>query len=32
VVFDVAPHADDADENALHAQAQQSATTHGINA
>jgi arylsulfatase A-like enzyme len=32
VVFDVAPHLDDKDEQALHEHAQQAATTHGINA
>jgi hypothetical protein len=32
VVFDVAPHPDDKEEHALHAHAQQAATTHGINA
>jgi hypothetical protein len=32
VVFDVAPHLDDADEHALHAHAQQASTAHGINA
>jgi arylsulfatase A-like enzyme len=32
VVFDVAPHADDKDEQALHAHTHQAATTHGVNA
>ena len=32
VVFDVAPHLDDEDEQALHEHAQQAVTVHGMNA